>query len=181
MTESRTDEALVRDALRGDADAFEGLVLRYQRVVFNAAWRLVGNTDDARDVCQNVFLKAYQGLGSFDFAHAFHSWLYRIALNEALNHNRMRRETGALDEVEPPSSDPAPDEGYARGELRTRLESVLAELSEDYRAVVVLKHIAGCSYEEIEAITGVPVKTVKSRLFTARQQLRKALVLKGVV
>jgi RNA polymerase sigma-70 factor (ECF subfamily) len=174
MTETSDDSLWVARCLRGDASAFEPLVRRYQRVLFNVALRMLGNDEDARDAVQNAFVRAYERLDTYDPARKFFSWMYRIAVNECLNAIRARRPTEELDasvQVEAGMFEAA-----ATAEAHHRIEAALQQLTREYREVVVLRHYAEMSYEEIGAALRIPVKTVKSRLFTARQRLAEALI-----
>lgn len=174
------DAARVQDCLQGDPQAFVALVERYEKPVYNVALRMLRNREDARDVTQTAFLKAYQSLSSYDPQFRFYSWIYRIAINESLNALRLRRrEAGPVDERHA-ANDPGPDEMLeAEGEWRQVLEAVDA-LKPDYRAVVVLKYFAGQSYQDMAVTLGIDEKTVKSRLFSARQLLKDQLAGPGV-
>jgi RNA polymerase sigma-70 factor (ECF subfamily) len=167
------DRALVKRCLEGKGDAFGGLVDRYQKPLFNVALRMLNNVQDAEDVTQAVFLNAYLRLRSYNPEYRFFSWIYRMAVNESLNTLRRRRRTETLDQahhVRAPGA--APD---SAAEARDRIEKALMCLRPDDRAVVVLKHFVSFSYEEIADVLEIPVRTVKSRLFTARERLRDAL------
>lgn len=169
MTDELDERACVARCLNGDASAFEPLVTRYERALFAVALRLLGNYEDARDVTQNAFIRAYQRLDTFDPERRFFSWIYRIAINESLNLRRSRRPEeplGAWHEVEGGQED-----GVAAGETAARVEQAIGRLSAEYREVVVLRYFGELSYEEIGRAVGVPEKTVKSRLFSARQRL----------
>lgn len=165
---------LVQACLSGDAGAFASLVDSYQGQVYNVALQITGSRDDAMDVTQSAFVKAYEKLASFDLDRRFFSWLYRIAVNEALNLRRRRgRESSLPSDLVELASDPEAD--VSRAETARLLHLALRELTPRHRAVVVLKHLQGLSYREIADILGVPEKTVKSRLFSARQRLRAIL------
>ena len=174
------DASLVRACLAGNARAFERLLVRYQRPVYNAALRILGNREDAKDVTQAVFLNAYQHLGRFDLHQRFFSWLYRIAMNEAVDAASARRPTEPLPELLVESG-VRPDEAFTQSQLDAALQAALLELKLEYRTVIVLKHVQGHSYEEIAEILDCPTKTVKSRLYTAREALRDVLAAKGLV
>jgi RNA polymerase sigma-70 factor (ECF subfamily) len=156
--------------LQGDGGAFGELIDRHQRVLFNVSLRMVGNREDALDITQTVFLKAYQNLDTFDRRHKFFSWVYRIMINESLNHLSRSKRTEPLDEAIE-SGGLGPDEEWSRSRLRDRIQKALLELSDDYRQVIVLRHFAQLSYQEMSGALEVPEKTVKSRLHTARQLL----------
>lgn len=169
MADENDERLLVARCLKGDASAFEPLVARYERVLFGVALRLVANYEDARDATQNTFIRAYERLDSFDPERRFFSWIYRIAVNESLNLRRARRpqeELGTWIEVAGGQT-----EAVEAGETAARVERAIRQLSEEYREVVVLRYFGELSYEEISKAVGVPEKTVKSRLFSARQRL----------
>jgi RNA polymerase sigma-70 factor (ECF subfamily) len=170
---------LIEACLNGDRGAYGTLVDSYQRTLYNLALRITGSPDDAMDVTQAAFVKAYERLHTFDPAHRFFSWIYRITVNEALNLVRDRRRESEM-AVDPPSSADGPEVVAERREAQLGLERALDELSPHYRTVVVLKHLQGLSYREIAELIGVPEKTVKSRLFTARSRLRSILMERGV-
>jgi len=174
MGEQDEDVAAVTRCLRGDASAFEPIVCRYQRVLFAVARRMLGNHEDALDATQNVFIRAYERLETFDSERRFFSWIYRIAVNECLNIRRARRPGEPLGEgLETALEDP--EHSAEAGERSAVIDSALVKLPEDYRLVVVLRHFADLSYSEISEVTGVPEKTVKSRLFEARHRLGELL------
>ena len=169
------DAALVNDCKHGDRRAMSQLVSQYQRPVFNAAYRILGNTDDAADTTQIVFLKVFEHLDDYDPQFKFFSWVYRIAINESLTQVKKRRKQESLDDNQAsPWRSPAEELDSSR--LCDRVQGALMRLSEDYRTVIVLKHISGCSYQQISEILQLPVKTVKSRLYSARQKMKKALL-----
>jgi RNA polymerase sigma-70 factor (ECF subfamily) len=180
MTSEPDDNTLVRECLDGHERAFEVLLLRYQKPVWNAVWRMVRDPDQATDLTQTAFLKAYEQLKTFDPQHKFFSWLYRIAINEAINHVKRHRR------LEPIADDWAsgarsPEDALVESDLSHHVQEALMKLTYDNRAVLVLRHFEGCSYEEMAAIVGVPEKTVKSRLFSARRQLKELLEARGVL
>ena len=171
---------IVEACLSGDTAAFGTLVDSYSSKLFNVALRITGSREDAMDATQSAFAKAYEKLDSFDPAHRFFSWIYRIAINEAINLAKRKRRESPL-ELTPASTGAGPEESLSRLEARRSVERALSGLSAEYRSVVVLKHIEGFSYREISGILGIPEKTVKSRLFTARQRLRALLLDAGTV
>ena len=176
----RRDDELVSATLEGQREAFDELVVRYEAKIFNLALRVTGNPDDAMDTAQAAFLKAYDNLGRFDPARSFFSWIYRIGLNQALNIvNQRRRYVGEGSEVA--ESAPGPEEECWGHETGREIQAALQTLSPDYRAVVILRHVHGLSYQEMSEVTGVPAKTVKSRLFSARKKLREMLISKGLL
>ncbi|HUQ20681.1 MAG TPA: RNA polymerase sigma factor [Gemmatimonadaceae bacterium] len=147
---------------------------RYHRTVFNVALRMLGNVQDAEDVTQTTFGNAFAALESYDPKYRFFSWIYRMTVNESLNTLNRRRDVVSLDGTfDVPA---ASDDSSSAAEAEERVGKALLELKPDDRAVVVLRHFVSFSYEEISDVLGVPVKTVKSRLFTARERLRQSLV-----
>jgi len=169
------DNGLVRRTLEGDRDAFGVLVERYQAQVYTIAWRMLGVKEEAEDVAQAAFLKAYEKLSTFDPRYKFFSWIYRIAHNESVNAIERRSRMQALDEgLE--SAD-----GHAESpDLPELVQKCLSKLDVPYRSILVLKYVQDLPYEEIGAILGIPAKTVKSRLFSARAMLREIMSREGL-
>ena len=167
------DRALVRQYLEGQRDAASGLVDRYQKRLFNLALRMLDNAQDAEDVTQTVFLNAFLKLRTYDPRFRFFSWVYRMTLNESLNVLKRQKRTVTLEDGPAiPAPGATTDEAT---ELQDRVGKALMRLKPDDRAVVVLRHFVFFSYQEIAGVLGIPVKTVKSRLFTARERLRLTL------
>ena len=173
------DAMLVQSCLRGDRHAFDELVDRYEGPIFSAAFRITGSVEDAMDATQNAFVNAYEKLHTFNPNYRFFSWIYRIAVNQALNLVGRRRDTSEFD-GETRASGPDPEKSFEAAEAGDHLQQALLKLDPDYRAVVILKHLEGFSYREIGDLLEIPEKTVKSRLFTARQRLRAILTERGV-
>src|SRR5215510_13546368 len=173
MPEPEDEIACVARCLKGDASAFEPIVTRYQRVLFTVALRLLGNAEDARDATQNAFVRAYERLDTFDPSRRFFSWIYRIAVNESLNLRRTVRPHESLPETL--ESAPAGMDAVEARELSERVQAALMTLTPEYREVVVMRHFADLSYGEIAETLEIPEKTVKSRLFSARQRLAPLL------
>jgi RNA polymerase sigma-70 factor (ECF subfamily) len=171
--DDREDAAAVARCLEGQQDAYEAIVRRYQRGLFNVALRMLGNYEDARDATQTAFIKAYEHLDSFDPEQRFFTWLYRILKNECLNVLRARRPTTTVSLDLPAGHRGDPVEQQERQQA---IQSALLTLSTDYREVVVLRHFTDLSYEEIAVALGIPATKVKSRLYSARQQLGNLLV-----
>ena len=170
------DASLVGRSAGGDLEAFEILVARYQRVLFKVALRMLGDHADASDATQAALVKAYQNLGSFDPRFRFFSWMYRILLNECLNTRRGRRKYEQEEVAFEVAGNGTPLDALERTERRARIQKALMALPHDYRQVVVLRHFAELSYDDIAATLGIPAKVVKSRLFTARQRLAEMLL-----
>jgi RNA polymerase sigma-70 factor (ECF subfamily) len=178
MIDGDPDEALVARCLRGEASAFEPLVLRYQRVLYNAAYRLLGDREDARDVAQGALVKAYEKLASFDPRYRFFSWIYRIVVNEALNTRERRRPSAPL--AADLHGAGGAEEALASRERSDCVQAALLRLGAEDRELIVLRHFAELSYAEIGETLGVPEKTVKSRLHEARQRLGRMLEPEGL-
>ena len=172
-TSDEQDRAIIRDYLEGRQDAAGGLIDRYQKPLYNVAFRMLHDAEDARDVTQTVLLNALLKLRSYDPKYRFFSWVYRMAVNESLNLIKRRRRTVALDDS-PGLAAPGSAADQVT-EVEDRVGKALLALNPDDRAVVVLRHFVSFSYDEIADVLEIPVKTVKSRLFTARERLRGAL------
>lgn len=173
------DAELVRRSLKGDKEAFGILVDRYQKPVFNAAFRTVGNREDAADLTQVVFLKAFERLSSYKSTYKFFSWLYRIAVNESINFLKARKQLEEIDDALP--AEEAGGEGTSPEEVDELVGAALQELNVEYRTVIVLCHLQELSYKEASYILDLPESTLKSRLFTARKLLKDILIRKGIL
>lgn len=176
--EDERDASAVRRCLAGDVEAFGELVERYERVIFTLVLRMVRDHDDASDLTQTIFVRAFERLRTFDPRYRFFSWLYRIAINQSLNHLQARRRFQEIDSGID-GAQPRPDADCVQGEMTEHLHRALAALKFDYRIVLILKHFLLLSYHEIGEILELPEKTVKSRLFSGRQLLRDQLVRQG--
>ena len=170
---------MIRRSLEGDAQAYGELVAAHQRVLFNVALRMTRNREDAQDVTQIAFIKAYQKLATFDRRRKFFSWIYRILWNETLNLVQRRPRQEDLDETIA-SDRPTPEWDTETKETNARIHEAIEELPPDYRQVILLRHFAQLSYQEMSRVIELPEKTVKSRLFTARRLLGTILERKGV-
>lgn len=181
-----TDESLVDGALAGDRDAFETLVRRHQRPLVNHIYRHTGQRESAVDLAQEVFLKVYQSLSSFDPKYRFTTWLYRIASNCAIDFLRKKQpQTCSIDgdtrdnpnagDWTLAGTDPTPHDMLRLDELQQRLEWAVQKLPADYRQLILLRHRRMCRYDEIARITRLPLGTVKNRIFRAREMLRHEL------
>ena len=171
------DQTLVECYRNGDRTAFTTLVTRYQRPIYNAAYRVLGNAEDASDITQVVFLRIAERLDEYDPQYKFFSWIYRIAVNESLNLlRRNRREEPLDDEIELPGpATDSPEWQYSNGQLSDRIQRALMSMKVEDRVVLTLRHFSDCSYREIGQILELEEKTVKSRLFEARQRLSELL------
>jgi RNA polymerase sigma-70 factor (ECF subfamily) len=178
MSKDEEDGVFVERCRRGDVDAFAVLIDRYQRPVFNAVYHIVRSYEDAREVAQQVFMKIYQHLDSFHGDGRFFSWVYRTAINEAINHVKSRREVELLDEESNVRRDSAEHAQQIADSARDVHDAVM-RLKREYREVVVLRHFLDYSYRDAAELLHLSEKTVKSRLFTARQLLRQSLAAQG--
>lgn len=173
------DIKLVRATLKGNLQAFEMLISKYQRPLFNLAYRLTGVREDSEDIVQAVFVKSFENLASFDPNHKFFSWIYRMTVNQAINLMRVRERGETLDESTV-SMGTTPDQTYESAELSRQIDAALGDLTFDYRIAVVLRHFVDLSYAEIAQVLEISEKTVKSRLYSARQLLCLACQKRGV-
>ncbi len=172
------DADLARQVRQGDQGAFAMLVAQYEKPIYNLALRMVTDPDDAADITQTVFVKAYLKIALFNPAHAFFSWIYRIAVNESLNLIDARKRNRNL-RPEPHAAPNTPDEVLRQAEADRFIQGALEDMSIEHRIVIILKHLLHLPYVEIAAILDIPEKTVKSRLFTARQVLKDRLIERG--
>jgi RNA polymerase sigma factor (sigma-70 family) len=175
---------LVRSARRGDLKAYDELIRRYQERIYATIYHMTSNHEDANDLAQDSFIKAYQALKSFKGGSSFYTWLYRIAVNKTINFlkqrkNRTHMSLNDLDfntENNPDLvaliSDKTPRRNAGLNELQEKLNAALLKLSEPHRLVVVLHDVQGQSHEEIAKVMECNIGTVRSRLFYARQQLQ---------
>jgi RNA polymerase sigma-70 factor (ECF subfamily) len=183
MSGCTDDQGLIEACRAGETEAFGILVRRYQDRLYPTVLRLTGCAEEAHDLLQETFLRAYEKLGRFQGESSFYTWVYRIAVNLALSGRRRRRPTlhlgdgpnGAPTEpaVDPRESDPSLP--LERAERERIVQAALNALAADHRAVVVMKEFDGLRYEEIGAVLGIPVGTVRSRLHRARCELRDRL------
>jgi RNA polymerase sigma-70 factor (ECF subfamily) len=168
------EQELARKAKAGDSDAFGELVVKHQRVVFNIAYRLAGNREDAKDVTQEAFVRAFRKLDRFDPDRPFAPWLYRLATNTALNWLKRRRPE-AHKGIEPIERGPGPAARLIAVESVSRLREAIGSLPLNQRAAIELRHFQGASYKEIGRRLNAPLSDVKSWLFRARRRLQRDL------
>jgi len=177
----KDDEQLITESLQGDRTAFGLLVTRYQNRLFNTLMHVVNCREEAEDVAQEAFTQAYLKLDTFGGRSAFYTWLYRIAFNLAVSRGRRKRVESSVDQAreqsgsEPPDPAEAPTDRLLREERAVQVRAALQILSEEHRAILVLREMEGCCYDTISSILNVPVGTVRSRLHRARGQLREHL------
>ena len=183
------DGDLVLTAVSGREAAFEELVRRYQRPIASYVYRMVGDYDAALDLTQEVFIKVYNSLSRYRSEFKFSTWIYKIAHNTAIDH--LRRHTvrdqimttggdGTQFEIVIESRRLTPEQESEREERRSEIESVVQSLPAAYRELIVLRHSHDLSYDEIAEVTGLPLGTVKNRLFRAREAMRDLLVPRGI-
>ena len=185
---TRTDEELVARAQGGDIESFNQLIVRWERPIYALAYRVIGREEDARDVCQDAFLRAYRALPGFKGQAKFSSWLYRIALNLCRDWIRRQRRAPVsqlpedMDAIEL-ASEKGPVESIedlvARRELSAIVEEAMSELSEEQRTAIILKEYHGMTFQEIADMQGCPLSTVKTRLYQGLSLLRRRLEQQG--
>src|SRR5512145_2412667 len=181
---TRSDEELVARSMSGDVDSFNQLIVRWERPIYALAYRVLGHEEDARDVCQDTFLRAYRALPGFKGQAKFSSWLYRIALNLCRDWIRRRRRA-PVTQI-PEDTDPAelgastgPTESIEdlveRREMSALVEQAMRSLSEEQRTAIILKEYHGMTFQEIADMQGCPLSTVKTRLYQGLSILRRQL------
>lgn len=183
-----TDGELIVSAVAGRTDGFEELVRRYQRPITSYVYRMLGDHESALDVTQEVFIKVYNSLTKYSSDYKFSTWLYRIAHNAAIDHmrrnsiNAMSIEAENADgtyQIQIESSRPSPEQDHERHEWRTEIDAVVRCLPAAYRDLILLRHARDLSYDEIAEVTGLPLGTVKNRLFRAREMMRLMFIERG--
>ena len=183
------DGELVTNALAGREACFEELVRRYQRPIAAYVYRMVGNYDAALDLTQEVFIKVYNSLSRYRSEFKFSTWIYKIAHNAAIDHLRRHavREQALVTgpdserrEISIESRRLTPEQESERKERRSEIEAVVQLLPTAYRELIVLRHSQDLSYDEIAEVTGLPLGTVKNRLFRAREAMRDQLLERGI-
>ena len=173
------DRSLVILCLGGNPQAFEKLIDRYQRAIFNVVYRMCNSYDDAEDITQSVFVKVYNKLNMYDDKYKFYSWIYRIAVNETINYMAQRVRTSSLSDTVV-SGELLPDQVCYQNERSETIQKALMDLELNYRILIILKHFNNFSYQDMSTILGIPEKTIKSRLYSARQLLRQILISKDI-
>jgi RNA polymerase sigma-70 factor (ECF subfamily) len=186
---SAADRDLVTTAAAGLEGSFEELVRRYQRPISAYVYRMVGDYESALDLTQEIFIKVYGSLSRYRPEFKFSTWIYKIAHNSAVDHLRRNggRERSLVNGTEadqydmPIESDsPSPEQESEREERRVELELIVKSLPPAYRELIVLRHSQDLTYEEIVDVTGLPLGTVKNRLFRARELMRQILIERGI-
>ena len=183
-----TDLELIESALAGGEHGFEQLVRRYQRPITGYIFRMLGDYEASLDVAQEVFIKVYNSLSRYSSDYKFSTWLYRIAHNAAIDH--MRRNSFNPQSLETENAEgayqlqiecpkPSPEQDRERSEWRNEIRAVVRRLPAAYRELILLRHSQDLSYDEIAAVTGLPLGTVKNRLFRAREMMREIFIERG--
>ncbi|HUU45869.1 MAG TPA: sigma-70 family RNA polymerase sigma factor [Acidobacteriota bacterium] len=181
-----SDERLIRDALAGDQQAYKELLGRHRQSIYHVIFKIVRNAEEAADLVQETFMKAFGSLASYRFEYRFSTWLYKIAANNAIDHLRKKRiEALSLDKpvqtsdgevaMEIPDWSHNPEEDFYRKRRAVTVQEAIDSLPPKYREVIVLRHRQDRSYEEIAEQLHIPVGTVKARIFRARELLKKKL------
>jgi RNA polymerase sigma-70 factor (ECF subfamily) len=183
-----TDEELVTRARGGDLDSFNQLILRWERPIYALAYRVIGREEDARDVCQETFLRAFRALPGFKGEAKFSSWVYRIALNLCRDWIRRQRrapvqqmpeDTDALELASEAGPSESIEDLVARRELSAVVETAMALLPDEQRTAIILKEYHGMTFQEIADLQGCPLSTVKTRLYQGLSVLRRHLERNG--
>ena len=180
------DDRLIADALQGDQKAYEALLARHNKAIFHVVMKIVRNREEAQDLVQETFMKAFNALASYRSEYRFSTWLYKIAANCAIDFVRKKRiEALSLDkpietrdgrvEFEVPDSSWDPEQDLVRKQKLKSIEEAIDSLPDKYREVIIFRHQDDKPYEEIADILKVPVGTVKARIFRARELLKKKL------
>lgn len=181
------DSELINKAKNGDSKAYEGLLKKYRNSVYNLVYRMVHDIEEAEDLTQEAFIKAFHSLASFNEDYAFSTWLYKIATNNCIDFFRKRKlQTYSLDKPvqykdseiqhEIPDPDLNPEKSILARERSRTIQEAIKTLPEKYYIAIVLRHNEEKSYEEIAEILNLPLGTVKARIFRAREMLNKALI-----
>lgn len=169
---------LIEKARAGDKQAFEFLVQRFQNRVFSVAYGVIGNPQEAEDIAQETFIKAYKGIDKLNNVEGFYKWLLRIAVNTSINYKKSftNAKHVSIDDIpNPVYQGETPEEYVDKRENIKTLGLVLAELTPEHRAILVLREIEGLAYDEIANLFEIPLGTVKSRINHAREKLRQGL------
>src|SRR4029079_11071526 len=184
-----SDADLVTTAVSGGEAGFEELVRRYQRPIVSYVYRMLNDYEASLDVTQEVFIKVYNSLDRYSCDYKFSTWLYRIAHNAAIDHlRRISPNTQSLEtengdgayQLQLECTHPTPEQNRLRSEWRAEIDAVVKKLPTAYRELIMLRHSRDLSYDEIAEVTGLPLGTVKNRLFRAREMMRGLLVERGI-
>lgn len=183
-----TDAELVTRAIGGREDVFEELVRRYQKPISGYVYRILGDYESSLDVTQEVFIKVYNSLHRYSAEYKFSTWLYRIAHNAAIDHlrrnpiNAQSLETENADgtyQLQIEAAGRSPEQDREISEWRAEIGKVVKRLPDAYKQLILLRHASDLSYDEIAEVTGLPLGTVKNRLFRAREMMRHIMIERG--
>lgn len=184
----QNEARLVKRAKQGDMHAFEELIIQHEKIVYNVALRMMNHSEDAKDISQEVFLKAYRNIGNFDERSQFSTWIYRITANTCIDEMRKRkgRQSFSLEEEleseegsmqwQVADAGETPEESMLREEQKSEILQALESLSPEHKVAVILRDIKGLSYEEIAEILELTLGTVKSRISRGRNQLKQEIL-----
>ena len=181
------EKALIQRVLDGDHEAFAGLVTIHEKQVYNLCLRMTGDPEDAMDLSQEAFLKAWRGLRFYKFESAFSTWLYRLTSNVCIDHLRRQKRRPSVsltvgdeeEELDVPDTEPLPEEQVLQNETQSAVAAAMNQLEEEFRLILTLRVVEERSYEEIADILDLKVGTVKSRIARARIKLKKILLQNG--
>jgi len=177
---------LIKQAIAGDESAYKQLLENYRGAIYNLLYKMVRNREETEDLVQEAFMKAFHALPTFNEEYAFSTWLYKIAINNCIDHMRKKRlKTYSINKPvqskdgelgrEFPDTSMSPDKNILSEEKSKIIAAAIDELSENYKVAIILRHTEEKSYEEIAAILNIPLGTVKARIFRAREMLKKKL------
>lgn len=186
MAAGSPDNLLIKRALAGEQRAFSEILQRYRASIYNLIYKMVHNKEETEDLVQEAFIKAFSSLATFNEEYAFSTWLYRIAINNSIDHFRKKKlKTFSMDTPIESKDGPIhrefsdnsylPDDPLLNNEKNKLIEEAIAKLPEKYRVSIILRHREEKSYEEISQILNIPLGTVKARIFRAREMLKKQL------
>ena len=182
----KANSELIKRAIEGDETAYRQLMENYRGAIFNLLYRMVQNKEETEDLVQEAFIKAFKALSSFNEEYAFSTWLYKIAINNCIDHMRKKRlktysinkplrsKDGEL-EREFPDTSLSPDKELLHDERARLIETAIDELPDNYKIAIIMRHSEEKSYEEIAKFLDIPLGTVKARIFRAREMLKKRL------
>lgn len=175
------DEALVKEVLNGNDDAFRVLIERYQKPIFNMAFRMCGDYDEAADLAQEAFLQIYRVLDKYDPNKKFFSWMYRVSHNICVNVlNKRPKNVVGMDEIRENSlytEDPMaqPEKYYSNQELRSKIDQAILNLPDTYHDVIYMRFVHNLSYQQIADVMGLPISTIETRIYRGKALLQKEL------
>jgi RNA polymerase sigma-70 factor (ECF subfamily) len=180
------NKTLIKKAIEGDERAYKRLLENYRGAIFNLLYKMVRNREETEDLVQEAFIKAFNALSTFNEEYAFSTWLYKIAVNNCIDHIRKKKlKTYSIDKPVPskdgelgrefPDTSMSPDREILSEEKSNIIENAIEDLPENYKTVIVMRHKEERSYEEIAEILNIPLGTVKARIFRAREMLKKKL------